>query len=297
MYTITGKMGDVGIDWITLTQVMGDNEMMDIPNTLWAFGMSRLQKADESCRAARFGGYNGYSFGDGKQKIGQREREGNIDVIYQLSSSAAKSMVLEYGERLIDWRITRLDEQVTIISDERDINLVSDHYDNIVQSKAEGRSLTGRRGAILYRSDRGDTLYVGSRASKGNMYRIYDKSLEYGAERGTVWRFEVERGQDTALSGYKRWVKHGPDLDRAHRLSDEFLIHTGLTFRTQFKRLISMPTEEEKGIRDSVDLDSTLRWLEKCVKKPVRRLLLGGKANEVFEALGISELDFVGCDW
>lgn len=303
MQVVTGEVIDCGCDWITLTQVSENSytgeqllEDTQVRPTIWLIAeeLKEVYDIDLRSKDVSFGGYTGLSWANGGQKFGWRARDGKTDAILQVSGETAGNVAeyIDMKSYISDdgLRVTRFDHQVTVKVDFPDPNLVSDFYDVLVQSSEEGSPLCGRRKPTLYRSS-SDTIYIGSRSSKGDLYRIYDRSAKYGMEKGCVWRFEVERGRDTARDGFIGFFRRCPP-DRTFDLSAEFLVKCGITFKTNAKditdRGYSKFTADQQAemIMDDVR-EKRLRWLRRCVRGPLRELIHYGALDDAILALGL----------
>jgi len=96
-------------------------------------------------------------------------------------SRKALSLILDYDDSI---KCTRIDFALDAILTSGKPCLASSIYDRYPKSKEKLR---------LIKSVGGETLYVNKRESP-NFGRLYDKSVEYGFEKGSgnVWRFEAE---------------------------------------------------------------------------------------------------------
>lgn len=141
-------------------------------------------------------------------------------------------------------------------------------------------SYKGKHKLVLYESDTGDTLYVGSR--KGESYlRIYDKSGDYGLAKGRVWRWEVEYkgglapivAQEVADGGLARLREMVFEEARHKDVPSPFIgAQRGIK-----RSRISVSTPEMK-----------LAWLERQVAPTVKWLNALGLNREVSNVLQLT---------
>lgn len=263
-----------GPDWITLTEVVGD-------------GKSELTQkwleisAGEFAKKVSWGGYSGQTLEERNIRWGQRNREGVIDVILVASGAHSADVVNimagKPGETGV--RVTRLDLQATVELQSPDADLAKSTYNYVQGSREAGVFLAGRRKLTLYQSDTGQTLYVGSRKSRGKLFRFYDKSLAYGKPLGTLWRLEVEYKRETAESAFYRYAEGD---DASDIVASEFAENVGLHLvganNVGTVKALEGPASGAK---------QKLAWLRKCVRPVVGRLILMGLEEDVYRALNI----------
>lgn len=139
---------------------------------------------------------------------------------------------------------------------------------------------------VLISNDLGDTLYLGSRQSP-LFLRIYDKSKEYGLQRGSVYRFETENKQHRGDRLAKVMAEN------SYNLADWI---TGQTVRDFESRGVGLPrkfarAENLPSLEVAITTDeATLRWYRRQVSPSVKRLLSNGVPREnVEKALGMQE--------
>lgn len=261
-------------DWITLTEVVGD-------------GKSELQQkwfeisAGEFAKKTSWGGYSGYALEDRNIRCGQRNREGVIDVILTASGTHSLDVVAAFAGSMMPGgiNVTRFDLQTTIELQSPNADLAKDTYNYVQSAKEAGILLSGRRKLTLYQSDTGQTLYVGSRKSRGKLFRFYDKSLAYGKPLGTMWRLEVEYKRETAGSAFRRHAEGGNVYDI---VASEFAENAGLNLvGANSVETVKVVEGPESGTKQK------LAWLRKCVRPVVNRLILMGLEEDVYRALNI----------
>lgn len=178
-------------------------------------------------------------------------------------------------------RITRMDLQVTVLMDNPIEGYASDCY---------LRCLAGfekeRKYSLITNSDKGATLYVGSRMS--DQYgRLYDKGVQAKlAEPGLMWRFEVEfkkpRSDSVAHEIMVLRETNGLDVGITAFLHQWFIMRgVRPLFRTEDQPFV---VEVERKITAD---DRKLWWLRTQVRPTVEKLFALGYGDEVQEALGL----------
>ena len=217
--------------------------------------------ADEGFDEKRYSAH-GYSYrARGSVAVGIGERE----IVCQLSGISARDGWRE-GARWAT-QCSRIDLAVTARTDTRTDSLAREGY-RAADARPRGR---GRASALtlIQAQDRGDTLYVGSRASD-QLGRLYDKWRESGDEHyRDCWRWEVQYRRAQAMSHL-----------RALALSDTPAASITATVASWFTN---------RGVRSAyrVDADSLapgssrplpddarwLAWVRACVQPRARRMV------------------------
>lgn len=293
MLVVAGRVLSYTCDWMSLSSTTDEEEGAD--NWLWRTCMRKIDTGGHKnyTKEVKFGGYAGYTWSDGKEKVGQRMRDGKIDVLYQVSGGLASIESSWFESEGVlsreDVKVTRFDEQVTVKLERRDPHIAQQAYNEIMSSKSRGESLTGRRKVVLYRSAAGDTLNVGSRASRGNFFRIYDKSRDMDFEPGTAWRFEVERGRETAGRGMASFYAPETINVKIAELSQEFLVACALSW--QYRVMVDRthrPTMPD-GENGTTEKDRLSKWLVGCVRRPVSRMIALVGIDDTLALLGLSD--------
>lgn len=177
---------------------------------------------------------------------------------------------------------SRLDLQVTARTPlARTLDLAGLAYAAQEARKAGGRPLS--RTIVRTRAG-GATCYLGSRRSDV-FGRVYDKGVESGqALPGHVWRWEVElKRHAAAFTAFELLQLEEVELTAAATVR-EHMLSWGIS---------SPALPDSAGVSYSAEARSTdrarsLAWLSNYVSPTVRRLLRGGPALEVYQALGLT---------
>jgi Replication initiation factor len=180
-------------------------------------------------------------------------------------------------------RATRLDIQATFTFEQGNENWAAFLYDYQKELVSSGMS---RRSNRYIESTTGSTVYTGSRKGKKTS-RVYDKSLELQAAKGTVWRYETEYHGELAHAMFSTWITQE---DREAWLKD--------AIQTAFQKLgmdcpcgSGNPASAMAISGKSKDRESYLRWLRHSVQPVVRDLQKHTEPGIILEALGI-QLEF-----
>ena len=194
----TALSGIEGIDWITVTA----KTTMKTFDEMWTLAYWAHPKTKKERKDWRFFGYQGHSIGD--FSFGTRENE----AIMQFRGNLATEGITQIPD---GWKCTRIDLQTSVFL-ETELELAKTYFQSL------GGSNRTARPTIRFVSsshDRGDTLYVGSRASE-QMGRVYDKGAERrvkaDGEIGSriFWRYEVELKAAKAREVYNAlWFEKG----------------------------------------------------------------------------------------
>lgn len=269
-----------GLDWLTLTNVVKDNQE-SLP--LMAH-FARLSGVTTKWRGNGYKGsqdtYNGLRYGSRLRK------DGMADEILMLSGPLTDSLLAKIGSTET-YRATRVDIEITVVLDKCDEKLASKWYDQIALQKRVGTSVAGRRKISNIRSDSGQTLYVGTRKTGRKFFRFYDKSLDLDAPLGLVWRQEVQYGRDLADEALKMYVNiRGNKQAVIDLVCAEFTDCVGFT--------LPIPTKIKNGAQMSPEpkittVQAKLEWLERCVKPTIALLMEEGLESEARSALGLRD--------
>jgi len=176
-------------------------------------------------------------------------------------------------------RATRLDIQATFQFGGPWYNVAE-----LLYNKWETEALKGqhKRANKLVKSSTGVTAYTGSR--KGDRtFRVYDKSHQLQAQRGTFWRYEVEYHADKATGLWSGW-KHAKDekawVDGA--VNAAFL---GIGIELGIVSTDTGSAMEVPGNLRSVE--RYLKWFQTSVAPVVRDLTGKVESDILLEALGL----------
>lgn len=272
------KIFSSGADWLTVTNVLDDYQV-HLP-LMTAF--LRLAAVEKEWKSA---GYKGLQCLDTEMKYGSRLRDdGRADEML-VSPGAHAGVLLEHMKNIDDYRVTRLDLQVTVFVDKPDENIAVRLYDKLSRMSAVGTSPLGRRKVSLVRSETGQTLYIGSRQTGRKFFRLYDKSHDVGASLGQVWRQEVQYGRDLA-QGAAKWYVQAANKGQSviDLVCAEFMDCADFSL---------VPTDEvvaedfaEKPADHTV-LGAKVEWLRKCVRPTIALLIEHDLLDEAKEALGL----------
>lgn len=270
---------DVGVDWLTAT-VPRDGRH----GPLKEFARSIMQ--DEASngnneRNWKGQGYHGVTCG--AVSFGVRA----TDAILRLSSHAA---AIHYRKAiLLTDNVSRMDLQLTATDSTNQADRAHLAYYQVDSAPRKG----GRppTASLRINNTGGQTLYIGSRASD-KLGRLYDKGVEKkSAEKGALWRYEVEYKRHEAKRISERASQE--EFDNACIAANvvHYFSTRGVTVpmvaafdESSFERARA----EYKLDRESDD-ERSLRWLNQFVASTVRRLIESGRRSEVLRALGVGE--------
>lgn len=259
------------IDWLTLT----DTRKREVP-ALWNLGEQLLRKSQDEGnvrREWRWKSYDGYHAG--WVTIGRRE---DSDIL-QLSGAMADEW-FDDAWRVAD-HCTRIDLAVTQWGVENGGEYLERATREVEAWKeAQGRTIGTK---LIYDNFRPSTLYLGSRES--DLYaRIYDKGLESGdpAYEG-AWRWELEIKGQPAQRTATALHSAGARADRIRSAVYNHFTRRGCP--VPFK--CDGPDLSIRTVRAPSDDSTRLAWLYRVARPSVQRLLLSGRSEAVFEALGV----------
>lgn len=142
-----------------------------------------------------------------------------------------------------------------------------------------------RSAKLVQDTDRGETLYIGSRQSDVFL-RFYDAGIAHETHRaGCRWRYEVElkgsRATDAAALLYKA---------TSQELATAALVRTAFTDRRVTCPVLLEDLRCKVRSRETTDLDRRLDWLAGQVAPSVARLVADGYIEAALEALGLGQL-------
>ena len=150
------------------------------------------------------------------------------------------------------------------------------------------------RKTTLIESDTGDTLYIGSRHS-GRFGRVYDKSLAYGVDLGSVYRFEIETKKQVSPAVFKRLFPECEDVTYAW---DFFPSRCRGIIQSQFATwgiALNLQSDNVENLRAETrisTIDSQLEWLSRTVAPMLVKLKQAGYQSSMLDALGLDMVDF-----
>lgn len=185
--------------------------------------------------------------------------------------------------------ITRVDFAVTVLGVEPYETMIQDVYKAIPEVYKNDRKYS-----ILMGSDRGSTLYVGSRTSM-NFGRLYDKGVESGEYKpGNMFRYEVE---------LKKPASYNVAMELAHRMRKGDIQEQSIAsyvYQWFYTRGITPVFEAYENLV-SPDIsaristkDQQLAWLRVSVRPTLHRLLEAGFGKDVIDALDLLKFKQLG---
>lgn len=268
---------DAGLDWLTMTWKIGEENYEVAKENLENFGQS-LNSAGCDTKFTGWQGYTGWQFG--KIFLGQRPD----GIIIRATGDHAKIAEAYIKEKNCAGKCTRCDLQITA----KDRAAEPDYGSRVrkeIESFAASDQRAARRSFACYKSlGRDSGCVVGSRSSS-RYFRFYNKTLEQRnrIEAG-LWRYEVEFKGDQARYLWKMTQRSS----RSYWLAQSVV-------KSEFEALgadMSFVTQGEKYERQSTyhqtNEERQLRWLATDVRGVVIKLLEAGKRAEVLEALGLT---------
>lgn len=274
MLTIRGSVLDVGVDWLTLTQV---DDLTSVDRTLE--GIFATTEGCKEAKEVKWAGYKGVA--SGSSRFGTRTRDENIDKIVVVSGSEANRVLTGMCPEDAP-RCTRIDLQVTILLDMLDRDLAKRYFEAMKSDVGYKSSMVGRRSIVLYDSETGQTLYVGKRGSKTFLARLYDKSSDYEMPLGSAWRLEIEFKRDLSEGVLAAVLGGETTRDAVSDILASYAVDgCGI--------IVPIGGDAPSGpIERKAPSSNVLRWMEKCVRPAVVRQVNNGHVDEVIEALGLT---------
>lgn len=269
------------IDAITLI-VEGDNNLKGM---LAIFNTYKSKMDEEGFKTSPFNshGYVGVSIGSVRYGFNHKGEKAMFSITGPESRLAFSELATLEGYA------TRIDLAATFE--------LSEPVPDLAKLIHEARVYVGSTAGVKlqdysYISGReGDTLYIGNRQSP-KMLRIYDKSYQYLAARGTFWRWEIQYNRDTSRA---LWI----GLDGIE--NNDYLLEN-LIARKMFEdchsKGVRLPIEygpvdmAELPVFDAKkpDRERYLKWLRETVSPVVKWMTARGEKEMVLEALGIQSI-------
>lgn len=269
-----------GLDWLTLTNIIDDQEGMSLL-------MIVFQEMAGPIKEWKAGGYKGKQDPDSGLKYGSRIRQDGRAEEMLVAPGELASQVADDNVNPLEYRITRMDLQVTARLDTPNPNLASDLYDVLVKSKETGNDIAKRRNVTLVQSSTGQTLYLGSRKTGRKFFRLYDKSVDVGEELGKVWRQEIQYGRDLAQEAMKTIEMFKGDQTAIISLvCAEF--QDAMSY-SLFDHIISEVEVVSGSPKPAIKLGKKLEWLRTCVRPTIALMIDNDLENEMLRALGLRE--------
>jgi len=181
-------------------------------------------------------------------------------------------------------KCTRIDLAITVWLTESDDTIARQLYMPALAMWQKDGQTKNRKAPVLYQSEDGDTLYLGSRTSR-RYVRIYNKAKQStDLKYRNAWRFELEAKGDLAQVLWQRIQARETIASLAVQEIAGSLLQYGI-------RLPFSPDEVKltKVITDlkAPSIDAKLSWLSRQVRPTVRELIQKGHLQEVLEALDI----------
>lgn len=271
----TNSISDVqaAVDWVTLT---GDSW------TAWervqSMAVSLLEESVQNGSNTYYQSRHGFRL---KCASGIQYGRGAGNWIVVLSGGFAAKYWMAFAPYAKT--ITRLDLQVTLWYTEDCVGLIEGIHSRSldISTPKERQRLT-----IILNGSKGDTLYVGSRAS-AQFGRLYDKQRQSSTDPFYVNAIRYEVEYKKPLSGeVMRWL-----LDEdppAEAIASRVL---GWFSERKIEVPIA-PTNRMSAIgfpRKEVDVQKKLEWLRKTVRPVYNQLKLIGWQTEADAVIGVSE--------
>lgn len=267
-----------GADWLTLTNVLQDNQKLQSLMTVF------LDRSEVNTKW-KAGGYKGLQDIGKDLKYGSRIRkDGRADEILVASGKRSEKIALGLGN-IGGYNVTRLDLQITMQPEKPNPGMARDMYEKILLQDKMGMSPTGRRKVSLIRSPSGDTLYIGTRKTGRKFYRLYDKGFDEGFGLGLLWRAEVQYGRDMASAALKVYKEIGTTGTCVMDLvCSEFYDAAKIELFEGCKMNAEIITENYER---KVTVQRKLDWLATCVRPTIAFLLEEDLEDEMLDALGL----------
>lgn len=156
-----------------------------------------------------------------------------------------------------------------------------------VRDLAERYYKIGRRMGLdckFFGSVIGDTYYPDARRDKTYYCRIYDKSLEYGKQLGSVWRYEIEVKQ-TAASQIAQEILDCDD--KAVYITDTVFGIANTRWGIPTPKPGIVPKINRIALH-AITTESRIDWLRDTVRPAVDKLRKLGYEELVIDALGLN---------
>jgi len=229
--------------------------------------------ATQQVKTFRFQGAEGKAWGSARYATKWDKGKRQLWAILMITGEQSKEALRE-ALKVKDVKVTRVDLCVDVFMSEVVEKLARKLYD----------TYKGKSEVKLVESLTGDTFYCGSRQSE-SMVRIYDKSAEYGEERGRVWRFEVEIKKELANLTVQTLEKEG------QRVIGELVWST---MRDKGLPTPAIPDKVriERSSTGIITHERKIAWLSRQVRPTVDYLKRIGKEAEAREALQLGFQDY-----
>ncbi len=191
---------------------------------------------------------------------------------------------IELVDGLKDVRVTRLDIAVTVLLGQAS-RLGGDAYVRLCSPNTKRRYKT--KATLIYGSDKGCTVYVGSRAGKNSFGRLYDKGIQSKEtdEDGIVWRYEVQLKGGAAQNAYDTFDLQRLPLDDLTSAVHQWFTERGV--EPVFSPTSSKANFQRDKVQSSGNVDKKLKWLERSVRPVITELRLAGYSDKVYNGLGL----------
>ncbi len=271
----------VGPDWYTATNKLEPGQdHLSLMQVFSAIGGATKKWCTQ--------GYKGKENLENGLKWGCRPRnDGRLDEIL-VGSGSASIVAINSIEKLEAYDCTRFDLQVTIRRPVSCPREAFKEYERLSELREKGIHVSNGRALSYVRSETGETLYLGKRKTGRKFFRFYDKSADYSAEVGTVWRREVQYGRKLAGVAVRRYREMASDHARIGELVEAEFREAGLA-----NLLCSMTTgvKTVQGFPQKLPgLDAKIKWLATCVRPTVALLIEHEKERDMLKALGLKSI-------
>lgn len=271
-------LGSAGVDALTLTSktTLGRAGLVAVFEELAA-------ESVEGVDVWKGLGYKGYKVGD----VIYGSREGGGLLIAKGRSSERVYRTMVDVAPIEDVKVTRVDVCVDFAFDTPWVTYLREMHSN---EGLQHMARRARREFKLVSSMTGDTLYFGKRTSP-RFGRIYDKSVAYNLERGTVYRYEVESKKAIATVLADKIFLPKTEIKGDETVSRETIKKL---VRYQFLKWgvnLEWNNVDTEVIRAEVRVsepDRQIEWLSRSVAPTVEKLRHMGYEQRVFDALGIT---------
>lgn len=265
------------------TVITEDDYLVNVLAAKWAKYSEFAQRTGNKVKPYRNNQYRGWQVGSMRYAINPYGKGTLLSVTGSLSDVTIEEVL---GFSL---RATRFDIAATFFLSSPLPDYAAQLYDARVMQGDKGRIPIGQW--KLLSSPTGDTLYVGTRGT-GKFIRVYDKSLQYTgvAERGYVWRFEMEYGTGYADTLFQQLRT---EIDNERSISDYMVkrlwgdcYQKGVALPVRVEALADNELRKDKK---PTDKDRYLTWIGKTVRPVVQWLVAMGYGEDVSEALGVQQ--------
>lgn len=233
-------------------------------------------------------GYKGKENLENGIKWGCRPRnDGRLDEILAASGENT-SLAIDSIEKLDAYKTTRFDLQITIKLDSPCPRLAFEQYERLIALRGVGLHVSNGRSLSYVRSESGETMYLGKRKTGRKFFRFYDKSSDYNAEAGTVWRREIQYGRKLAGAAVQWHREIQGDPEQIEELVEAEFREAGF-YDLLHPSPAQVATVKGNG-QEKAGLDAKLKWLKVCVRPTVALLIEEEKDKEMLAALGLRSI-------